>query len=100
MAKKTAEVKRGGGNIKSQIAKLEKGMDDADIKEARELAQDESKSAIVRLAFKLLPKASTRALVLSKREVAEKARIVKLLGSEAGESWERGVLKEKQAAKK
>lgn len=86
---------RGGGSIQDQIKKLEKSMKTEDVKAARALAGDESKSAIIRLAFKLLPKASTRALVLSKREQAERARIVKMLGEQAGETWEAGVLKEK-----
>lgn len=100
---KSASVKvvnRGGGSIADQIAKLEKTMTAEQVKEARVLASDPTKRDVLKLAFRLTPKASTRALVLSTREQAEKARIVKLLGVDAGDSWERGVLREKGEKRK
>lgn len=97
---KVVKVARGGGSIADQIAKLEASMSAADVKEAKSLAADPAKRDILRLAFKLTPKASTRALVLSAREQSERERIAKLLGQNAAEEWEKGVLREKSEKRK
>ena len=103
MAKKTKDkpnvhkpgAKRGGGSIEEQIARLEAGMTKAQITEAQALVDDPGRHDVVRLSFKKLPKASTRAITLSKREMEVYQQIVKAAGQPAADKWRAFRLEEK-----
>jgi len=110
MAKKTKDkpyvhkpnvgAKRGGGSIDEQIAKLKAGMSKKDLAEVDSWVADPTQHDKIRLAFKLLPKASTRAIVLSKRETETYQQIKDAAGASAADKWKASRLEDKAKNKK